>query len=395
MATDVSDRGVGYAYTPLHSFRPSRRVTLAIVTCALALTFVTIRNRGCQCDCKGKQACETWSCERPLAHALHDQWPSWPPVAKDGIPRDNLPSLQAEDRWRALHQSQVAAAEAAHSTVVAFLGDSITEGWLRSGFSGRAPSVAQPKCEAHWKRAFDQWHPLNLAIGGDRAQDLGWRLQHGLLPSALRPKVFFVMIGTNDLGAGERWDVAASEVQLVLEQLHARRPDAHVIVHGLLPRGSDEGAPRTPSFHRSPWWLAAQNNHYESITKVNAKLNAFATRHREWLSYLDCSHLFLASTVEPADQLVKVGSSADASDGSSARRMYIPPHLMYDLLHLTPEAYALWAGCLRPKIGAAIGGAAPSLTVAPPASSGRRPRALEDTPRCIGRSCRGNDVDLA
>ena len=93
--------------------------------------------------------------------------------------------------------------------------------------------------------------------GGDRAQDLGWRLQHGLLPEALHPPVFVVMIGTNDLGSGEQWEVvlapsvpqvrhlpspllpllhtgeqwevAAAEVQLVLEQLHAARPQARSV----------------------------------------------------------------------------------------------------------------------------------------------------------------------
>ena len=124
---------------------------------------------------------------------------------------------------RALHKQHIG--EATRATAVnrvAFLGDSITEGWWRSGFSGRVPSVAQPQCASIWKAHFGRWSPLNLAIGGDRAQDLGWRLQHGLLPPNLQPKVFFVMIGTNDLGSGEEHEVVSSEVQLVLEQLHAR-----------------------------------------------------------------------------------------------------------------------------------------------------------------------------
>ena len=347
-------------YSPLFEATrrlPSRRAGISLVLSFGVLVFVlvTVRRRGCSCECSGGPACEMWSCERPLAHGLHDQWPQWPPVASDAIPRDNLP-LAAAERWRALHRSQAeAAGRATGANQVAFLGDSITEGWIRSGFSGRAPSVAQPLCEAIWTESFGAWSPLNFGIGGDRAQDLGWRLQHGLLASALRPKVFVVMIGTNDLGAGERWDVAASEVQLVLEQLHLTRPEARVLLHAVLPRGGDEGARQTARFHRSPWWSASTNNHYEPITRVNERLAAFATRRATWLTFVDCSHLFLSRAAEPADQLAGGEAREEATLRPTGRRTYIPLHLMYDLLHLTPEAYRLWGSCLRPKIAEAVG----------------------------------------
>ena len=405
-----------YSYTPLGSFRPSRRVALTLIVTvgALGVATVILNHRGCSCECKGKKTCETWSCHRPLAHGLHDEWPQWPPVAPDAIPRDNLPNPAAQQRWLELHRAQAAEAASADArTRIAFLGDSITEGWLRSGFSDRGLSVAQPRCEAHWRHAFSGWHPLNLAIGGDRAQDLGWRLQHGLLPAALQPRAFFVMIGTNDLGNGERWDVAASEVRLVVEQLHAARPTARIVLHGLLPRGSDEGTPRTRSFHRAPWWSAAHNPHYESITRVNAALEAFAAERGGWLTYVDCSALFLAEAADPADQLVAEGSTSTSRPGSRAvggtgavdgasdyaRRRYIPLHLMYDLLHLTPEGYRLWAGCLKPRMAVAVGEApmAPSTHAPVAEATPRHPRELraEGAPRCIGRSCRGNDLDLA
>lgn len=97
------------------------------------------------------------------------------------------------------------------------------------------------------------WAPLNLGIGGDRVQDLGWRLQHRLLaPSSARlgaGTLIVVLIGTNDLGAGEDPQVVASELHTVLLQLRRLQPDAHLLLHALLPRGGDHGY-GTSGFHR-------------------------------------------------------------------------------------------------------------------------------------------------
>ena len=195
-------------------------------------------------------------------------------------------------------------------------------------------------------------------------QDLGWRLQHGLLPASLRPRAFFVLIGTNDLGAGEDWGVVATELELVLSQLHHARPAADVVVHTILPRGGDEGVARSLRFHRSSWWTAAHNNHFDAITKLNARLRAFAARHRQWLHVADCSDSFIARAVQPADQLsasamprnaAANGTRAAAAAYDDAPR-YLPTHLMYDLLHLTPDGYAQWAACLRPQLAAVFGG---------------------------------------
>jgi hypothetical protein len=199
--------------------------------------------------------------------------------------------------------------------------------------------VAQPQCEAIWREHFEQWAPLNLAIGGDRVQDVGWRLQNGLLPDSLQPELFVLMIGTNDLGNGERWEVVAEEVALLIEQLRRVRPHAHVLLHAVLPRGGDV-EPLTPRFRRTPWWNGPQNAHYEPIRRLNGRLRDTCTRHGQQMSFVDCSHVVLARGYTPADQLAAEQLPPDQHEGggravavdSMAARMYIPPHLMYDLL---------------------------------------------------------------
>ncbi|KAL3932287.1 MAG: hypothetical protein SGPRY_000766 [Prymnesium sp.] len=209
--------------------------------------------------------CRAWSCHTPRITRPQARWPS---------PRDDL-STDALKRWHALHELHVGQARARGSDLV-FLGDSITEGWLRTGFSSLRESLPQPECEAVWQRAFKQWQPLNFGIGGDRAQDLGWRIQHGLLPASLDPRVIVLLIGTNDIGKGEDPQVALTETCIVAQQLHSIKPRAQLLLVGLLPRGGGEIPGKL--FTRKPAWDSS-NKYFTSIHMINQGLAAFAQVH--------------------------------------------------------------------------------------------------------------------
>ena len=65
--------------------------------------------------------------------------------------------------------------------------------------------------------------------------------------------------------------MVAAEIGVVLEQLHAARPAARVLVHAVLPRGGDVGDFRDRgAFHRSAWWTAAANSHFGPVGGVTA-----------------------------------------------------------------------------------------------------------------------------
>jgi hypothetical protein len=109
-------------------------------------------------SCRPPPSCQLWSCSRPLASAPSDRWPAWPATSSghfDRTPRDNL-QLDAAKRWLAVHHAHVRSASSAAGSHarLAFLGDSITEGWVRTGFSSNAESIAQPECERIWRQAF-------------------------------------------------------------------------------------------------------------------------------------------------------------------------------------------------------------------------------------------------
>ena len=334
-----------------------------------------------------------WSCDTPLARAPADAWPS---------PRPELDAT-ATSNWHVLHDSHVQQAHRARGTRLVFLGDSITEGWLRTGFSARAASIAQPACEAIWRRAFGRWRPLNFGIGGDRVQDLGWRLQHGLLAAPqLQPQVFVLLIGTNDLGNGEAAAVALAEARALVGQLRRARPGATVVVHGVLPRGGDEGVPRTPSFHRGPWWDARRNSHHAGVAQLNRGLRALAEEEveegggggggggggRRMVRWLSCSRQLLRATTLPAAQLEPAASGGGGGGGGGNRseaaqeELYLPIEYFYDLLHLTPAGYERWADCLTTALVPLLG---PGERVA----GYEQPTEPSAAAACVGRSCRG------
>ena len=401
----------------------SRRLTPCASTVAVAILVVSVTATGLRAHIsrpfsaaqRGFVAgCTEWSCDRPLVEEVHGMWPA---------PRPELRGA-ALQRWRALHLSHCEQARSTHTHSVVFLGDSITEGWLRTGFSARVASVPQPRCEKIWQEAFGRWRPLNFGVGGDRVQDLGWRLQHGLLPASLQPSAFVVHIGTNDIGNGETAEVALMELRTLLSQLHTARPAAAVLVVGIFPRGGEVGTPRTARFHRHPWWVNAWNGHRTSVEAINRNLSAFvssqlphrpansergdpwrrpplpppqqrASEGRRWLHMLDCGGAFLGRSDEPIAPLADDAAAAAAAPPGAPPREFIDLKMMYDLLHLTPRGYRAWADCLVPALEAALVESEPGAGGATSGAVVQRAGGDSAGPSCVGRSCRGADIDLA
>ena len=69
---------------------------------------------------------------------------------------------------------------------VLFMGDSITDGWRRSG-------------KEIWDREYVPLNAANFGIGGDRTQHVLWRLRNGEA-DGYQPKAVVLMIGTNNTG---------------------------------------------------------------------------------------------------------------------------------------------------------------------------------------------------
>eukprot|EP00494_Astrolonche_serrata_P015834 UN15987 len=80
------------------------------------------------------------------------------------------------------------------------MGDSITEGWYQDPFSRSRPSDPRPKYKELLHKTFGKDVSI-FALGGDRVQELGWRLQNGGYEKLrnCKPEKIYIMISTNDI----------------------------------------------------------------------------------------------------------------------------------------------------------------------------------------------------
>jgi lysophospholipase L1-like esterase len=118
---------------------------------------------------------------------------------------------------------------------VYFMGDSITRRWGTS--DQQYADLLQ-----NWNENFKGWNAADFGWGGDKTQNMLWRLEQGEL-DGVNPKVIVLMAGTNNIGnlsPTDDTEMRAAEtvrgVAAVLKELRARAPNATVVLMGITPR---------------------------------------------------------------------------------------------------------------------------------------------------------------
>jgi lysophospholipase L1-like esterase len=185
---------------------------------------------------------------------------------------------------------------------VLFLGDSITQGWE----GGAAKDV--------WQKNFGSLNPANFGIGGDKTQDVLWRLTEGKELDGISPKVCVLMIGTNNTGANSAEEISAG-VEAVVKELQKQRPEMKILLLGVFPR-SGKGAKQLMDATKVQ--KGEFNTKIPDINKTISKLD-----DGKKVKYLDIGGKFL-----------------DA-DGALTKT------IMPDFLHLSGQGYALWADAIK------------------------------------------------
>ncbi|MEW5849981.1 MAG: GDSL-type esterase/lipase family protein [Myxococcota bacterium] len=174
---------------------------------------------------------------------------------------------------------------------ILFVGASIIEGWR---------SVATDV----WTNVLEPAGALNLGIPGETSGQLMWRVQNGFL-RGLRPDVVVLQVGANDRQV--KAEHVAENIADVVREMRKQIPRARIILFSIFPTDR-AGSP-----------LRRKNE------QTNALLNALAGG--EAVRVVDCGNLFVDENGETR------------------------PELLPDGLHLSREAYALWAGVLFPLLG--------------------------------------------
>jgi lysophospholipase L1-like esterase len=145
------------------------------------------------------------------------------PAAGSPLPREAVAAPLDWAEWRVAADAMATRLRTTEvsSARIVFLGDSITQSW-------------QPNL---FQNFYGHRGALNLGVGGDTTQSMLWRLDHGHWPARLQPQVIVLLIGTNNIGTGNRPEDVALGVGQVIARLQRLAPQARILLLGVLPRG--------------------------------------------------------------------------------------------------------------------------------------------------------------
>lgn len=212
----------------------------------------------------------------------------------------HLAAVQRENpgKWRRHHQNLVQTAQSFNRELdVFFVGDSIIEQWNGTKYLGSRLVEDNRKS---FQNTFSKAHGAKLeglAIGsaGDIIQNLNWHLRNGILPERLKTKVIWILIGTNNFE--QKCSTPANVASGVLEvvyQAHRLKPNAKIVVQGILPRADSLG-----NF--------SLGNSWNDIQRTNNLLKSF-TQHIPFFHYYEFpSEELLVSEREINDQYLRDG----------------------------------------------------------------------------------------
>ncbi len=203
--------------------------------------------------------------------------------------------------WLDTHANLVKVAQASKGPIdVLLVGDSITMQW-----------------SAAWAKHFPKLKTVNLGIGGDKTQNVLWRLDHGGV-EGLEPRLCVLLIGNNNMFFTPETGIepVAKGIKVCVDNLREKFPQAPVIVVKVFPAH------------------APGNRFYEDIKKVNAAL------------------VTLNLEADPKVRVLDIWGDMVNADGTLQKALFTP-----DNIHLSQDGgYRLYAEKLKPLLEAFLAG---------------------------------------
>jgi beta-glucosidase len=202
------------------------------------------------------------------------------------------------DWWMPRHEEKLAEIArrkaAGERTELVFIGDSITHHWEKE----------QPEL---FKTFYGRYNALDLGYGGDRTENVLWRLQHGEI-DGIDPKVAVLMIGTNNTGfRKEAPELIYAGIKRDVAEIRKRLPKAKLLLLAIFPRGEKPN---------------------DTLRVLNEKVNAMLPK------LADNKHVFF----------LNMNKAFLAPDGTLSK------DIMPDLLHPNAEGYKIWQREMQPEL---------------------------------------------
>jgi len=213
------------------------------------------------------------------------------------------------------HTQKVAAVKSGNYDLV-MIGDSITH--TLQGFGGKYAPL-----DTVWAKHFAPRRAINLGFNGYRTENILWNLQEGELEFAKSPKLFIILIGTNNADDRHFASVHTPEqifagTKAIVNLIRKRHPTSKILVLRIFPRGGDsESGVSAPEFKASAKCIETCRHAGELTAKLADRKHVF---------WLDINQIFLKP------------------DGT------INTDLMWDLLHPSPAGAEAWAQAIEPTM---------------------------------------------
>jgi lysophospholipase L1-like esterase len=222
-------------------------------------------------------------------------WPENTNLAAIPLAREEAGGLP--DWWQGWPARKIEEAKQARPDLL-FLGDSMTQGWQDAGAK-------------IWKLHYEHRNAANYGFAGDSTQHLLWRIEHGAL-DGLSPRLIVLLIGGSNVRNSDCTPAqTAGGIGAVLERIRQKSPSSRVLLLALFPQD-----------------LLASSETRHKIKEVNDLLPPLA----------DGKHVFLLNF-----------NQAFLNAGGVLSHNLSPAPL-----HLTTQAYALWAEAIEPTVQALL-----------------------------------------
>ena len=174
-----------------------------------------------------------------------------------------------------------------------------------------------------WNKHFLPLNTINLGYNGYRTEQILWNLQNGELEFKKSPKVFILLIGTNNTDDRHFKTVHNAEeiftgTKAIVTTIQKHHPKTKILVLRIFPRGGDdEKGISPPAFNSSAKCIETCRQAGELTRQLADGKKVF---------WLDINKIFLQE------------------DGS------INTELMWDLLHPSPSGAESWVNAIMPTL---------------------------------------------